>query len=465
MIEARIERTVESWREAARRLLSNDIRPENVVWIDSTEQSLLTLDPLPPLGCVPQRKVPAQFLEMCKWAACHRDSGRWALLYATLWRLTHDEPNLLHITIDDDVRKITAMVESVKRDEHKMTAFVRFRRVVHDGQERYIAWHRPDHFIVRLAAPFFAERFSAMHWTILTPDESVWWDTRELHFGPGVPRSAAPQSDELEDLWKTYYASTFNPARLNLDGMKKHVPVRHWATLPETELLPAMSRSAGGRVDQMLFSPQAPPTSAADFVPAQYTLPQLKDAAAACRGCQLCERATQTVFGEGPADAKVVMVGEQPGDQEDLSGRPFVGPAGQLLDEILREVGLEREQIYITNAVKHFKWEPRGKRRMHSTPNARDVAACFPWVEAELKVIRPAMLVCLGATAARGLLGGQFSITRQRGQVFASKWAPWTMATYHPSGLLRIPDEQARAEARRMFTEDLAAAAGSLRSI
>ena len=460
MIEARIDPTLESWRESARRLLAAHVPPDQVLWIEKGQTTLLPTSPLPaPLANSPQKRVPAAFLDLCIFAACHRDGDRWSFLYRVLWRITHEQPKLLELSIDDDTRRLNSMAESVKRDRHKMTAFVRFRKVIQDDQEFFIAWYQPDHFIVRLTAPFFKERFPAMHWTILTPDESVSWDTRELHFGPGVPRSVAPQSDALEDLWKTYYASTFNPNRLSVGTMKHHLSVRHWKTLPETEMLPSLIRSATPRANQMLLDADAATqnaTSAADFIPnSPYTLPQLKEAARGCRGCELCERATQTVFGEGPADARIVMVGEQPGDQEDLAGRPFVGPAGQLLDEILREVDLPREQVYITNAVKHFKWEPRGKRRMHSTPNARDMAACLPWIEAELKVIKPPMLVCLGSTAAKSLLGAGFRITQQRGVVFKTKWAPWTLATYHPSALLRIPDPESAAAARRQFTADL----------
>jgi DNA polymerase len=190
--------------------------------------------------------------------------------------------------------------------------------------------------------------------------------------------------------------------------------------------------------------------SAADFLPARRTLPALAKAAGHCEGCPLFARATQTVFGEGPDDARVIMVGEQPGDQEDLQGKPFVGPAGKFLDRALVDAGISRGDVYVTNAVKHFKWTPRGKRRLHAKPTAREMNACRPWLEAEMEAIEPEVLVLLGATAAQSLLGREFRITKSRGQWVESDWAPATMATYHPSALLRAPDEESR---RRMYGE------------
>jgi uracil-DNA glycosylase len=195
--------------------------------------------------------------------------------------------------------------------------------------------------------------------------------------------------------------------------------------------------------------------SARDFLPAERDLQSLAEAAQGCRGCELYKRGTQTVFGEGPAKASVIFVGEQPGDQEDLQGRPFVGPAGQLLDKAMEQAGIDRGQAYVTNAVKHFKWEPRGKRRLHSKPNAREMSACRPWLEAEMEAIHPEIIVCLGATAAQSLLGPSFRITKQRGQIMQSDWGLPILATYHPSALLRAPDEVARAEMHKMFLSDL----------
>ncbi len=202
--------------------------------------------------------------------------------------------------------------------------------------------------------------------------------------------------------------------------------------------------------------------SAADFLPARKTLTALTRAAHDCQGCDLYQRATQTVFGAGSAKARMILVGEQPGDQEDLQGKPFVGPAGRLLDEALRAAGIDRADVYLTNAVKHFKWTPRGKRRLHAKPGSREIAACRPWLSAEIEVIGPDVIVCLGATAAQSLLGPSFRITRQRGELLESPLAHWMLATYHPSAVLRAPDEDRRHRMRDELFADLSVAAKSL---
>jgi uracil-DNA glycosylase family protein len=202
--------------------------------------------------------------------------------------------------------------------------------------------------------------------------------------------------------------------------------------------------------------------SAAPFVPPAAGLAALKAAAAQCTGCDLYRRATQTVFGEGPARARVMLVGEQPGHEEDLSGRPFVGPAGRLLDTALTEAGIGRGDAYVTNVVKHFKWEPRGKRRIHAKPSPVEIAACLPWLEAELERVKPTVIVCLGATAAQALLGRQFRVTRERGRFVSSPLAPYVTATVHPSSILRAPDEAARDAETRRFIADLKAVAAVL---
>jgi DNA polymerase len=197
------------------------------------------------------------------------------------------------------------------------------------------------------------------------------------------------------------------------------------------------------------------PTSAEDFFPEQLTLPALKTAAAECKACDLWKKGTQTVFGEGKRRATILFVGEQPGNEEDLTGKPFVGPAGRLFDEALAEAGIKRKQTYVTNVVKHFKWEPRGKRRIHKKPNAPEIKACRPWLEAEIALVKPHVIVALGATAAQSLLGAQFRVTKQRGQFLESNLAPYIMATVHPSSILRAPDDETRRLEYRQFVNDL----------
>jgi uracil-DNA glycosylase len=188
------------------------------------------------------------------------------------------------------------------------------------------------------------------------------------------------------------------------------------------------------------------------------SLVEMRDASRECTACHLYKRATQTVFGEGPKSAPIMLVGEQPGDYEDVAGKPFVGPAGKIMDQALEEAGIDRKAVYVTNAVKHFKWEPRGKRRIHKKPNSREIAACRPWLEAELRLVKPKLLVCLGATAAQAIFGPSFRVTRERGKVLSSKFAPRVLATVHPSSLLRQPDEESRKREYESFVIDLRAA-------
>ena len=206
------------------------------------------------------------------------------------------------------------------------------------------------------------------------------------------------------------------------------------------------------------------PMSAEEFVPASRSLSTLREAALQCQGCPLYGNATQTVFGEGPRTAKLILVGEQPGDQEDQQGEPFVGPAGRLLDDVLAEVGLDRRTVYVTNAVKHFKWTPRGKRRLHAKPTMREIKACKPWFEAEVEAIQPAIVVCLGATAAQSLMGSAFRITKDRGKLFDDERGFQILATYHPSAVLRAPDADAREEMRNAMTADLKTAVAVISS-
>jgi uracil-DNA glycosylase len=204
--------------------------------------------------------------------------------------------------------------------------------------------------------------------------------------------------------------------------------------------------------------------TAASLIPANFNWQSLHDAAAGCRACDLWKRGTQTVFGEGGKSARILFVGEQPGDQEDLAGRPFVGPAGKLLDRALADAGIDRGAVYVTNVVKHFKWEPRGKRRIHKKPNAGEIAACRPWLDAEIQIVRPRAIVCLGATASQALLGRAFKVTAHRGELLTSPLAPIVLATVHPSSLLRAPDDETRRRETERFIDDLRAVARALRS-
>jgi uracil-DNA glycosylase len=210
--------------------------------------------------------------------------------------------------------------------------------------------------------------------------------------------------------------------------------------------------------------PKRPPTDASALIPDRPTLDKVRAAARHCKACDLWRMGTQTVFGEGRPRANLMLVGEQPGDAEDLAGHPFVGPAGKLLNRALQDAGIDRADVYVTNVVKHFKWEPRGKRRIHKKPNAREIAACRPWLDTEIALVKPRAIVCLGATAAQSLLGHQFKVTAERGAFVKSPLAPLVMATVHPSSILRAPDDETRREESKRFTADLRKVARALTS-
>lgn len=447
-----------------------DVEPRDVLFDDGSEAMLPGVaDELPPEAKGEPFRVPPRFVKQAEVAADVRDPERWAFLYGLLWRLRSD-PRVMSNPADADVVKLDRWVSLIRRDVHKMHAFVRFRKVVERNQEHYVAFHRPDHFIIRRASPFFRERFGVMRWTILTPDASASWDGTTLRYGDCVPASAAPDTDALEDVWRTYYANIFNPARPKVKAMKAEMNVRHWATLPETQIIPDLLRDAPKRAGTMIARTQAmaavKPKGATEFIPPQASINELRAAVQECRGCELCDNgSTQAVFGEGPSDARCVFVGEQPGDNEDRAGRPFVGPAGQLMDELLSEAGVDRQKVYVTNTVKHFHFIDKGKFRLHQKPMARHVTACKPWLETELDRIQPPMLVALGSTAAQALMGRDFRVTTSRGEVMESSYAPWFMATIHPSAILRIPDDADRERTRGEFVADMRKVASKMATL
>ena len=338
------------------------------------------------------------------------------------------------------------------------------RQALADGlRPEDVAWFEPQHHIVEAAAPFFRDRFATMRWSILTPECCAHWDGEELRFSAGVALETAPASDGMEDLWRTYYASIFNPARLKVGAMTAEMPQHYWKNLPEAQLIPSLIAGAEARTGAMVSASDAKQAGIDDFsaapVPVSRDLHLLRDAAANCRACPLWRNATCTVFGEGPENARIVVVGEQPGDQEDRSGKPFVGPAGQLFNRALAEARIDRNALYVTNAVKHFKWEPRGKRRLHQKPNAKEIVACRPWLEAELAAITPELIVCLGATAAQSVMQRPVRVLSERGQILPTAFGAKALITVHPSSLLRLTPEQDPAGAFSRFVEDLRAIA------
>jgi DNA polymerase len=452
------------WRTHARALIAADIAPDTVQWqVAGETRSLFAAAegvPLPPGTDAARLAVPRAFLSLARTAALHRDAERFALLYALLHRLTRGQARL-DDRADPLVARVAALARAVRRDMHKMHAFVRFRAVAEEEDEppRYVAWFEPEHHIVRACAGFFVDRFAGMRWSILTPELSLHWDGAALREGPGATRADAPAGDPVEETWKRYYASIFNPARVKMGAMLKEMPRKYWANMPETALIPALIAEAQPRAARMIANAPAP---AAPIATAPDDWRTLSGELLGCTRCPLAGPATQVVPGEGPRDAALMLVGEQPGDQEDLTGRPFVGPAGEVLDAALAEAGIDRAAVYLTNAVKHFRFELRGKRRLHQTPSPAEITACRWWVQREIALVRPRLIVALGATAARSLFGRAVPVGASRGQALMLADGTAARVTIHPSYLLRLPDRERAAEEQAAFVRDLAEAQRAL---
>lgn len=442
------------WRDVARQLLRRRVPAEEVVWTTASDAQNLLFEPEPTqlapadIGTV---VIPRKFFALAEPVSRHHSERRWDLLYRAAWRITNGERNLLEIETDQTIAHLNAMRRSVERDIYCMRQFVRFRKVETSEGPNYVAWYEPEHHTLDANGKFFVDRFGSMRWAILTPESSLIWNLEKLENGPGVPRSRAPKEDELEDLWRLYYATIFNPARLKLNAMRAQLPVSRWNNLPESRVIPELVRMSRGRVDQMIDSQ---PLSASGFIPEGASLTVLRKAVKQCGACELCRRATQPVWGEGNPTARIALVGEQPGDEEDLRGRPFVGPAGKVLDDALEAAGLIRSELYLTNAVKAFRFEERGKRRIHQTPKSRDIAVCRPWLQAEMNLVRPEVIVCLGASASQSVLGKKISINSERGHLISGPEAH-VAVTYHPSAVLRAPEEAVQRQLFQALVEDL----------
>ena len=455
----------QAWREEARALLLQGVAPEDVLWRVEGEEAPLPLErEAPAASLIPSEiRVPRRFVEMGDLAIRHRDRQRFGRLYRLLTRLAA-EPRLLERATDPDVAELNAMVKSVSRDRHKMTAFVRFREREGEGP-RYVAWFEPEHLIEEHVAPFFVDRYASMEFVIFTPRRSIVWSGGRLEFGTGGRPEVATDADGFSAAWEAYYRSIFNPGRLMPAAMRKEMPKKYWANMPETRQIAPLLASAAPRVEGWLAAPAAAPSkrrpappALAPAVVAAEPLQKLAAEAKSCTRCPLYQDATQIVFGQGSEDARLIFVGEQPGDKEDLAGVPFVGPAGAIFDEALAAAGLDRKQCYVTGAVKHFKFTPRGKVRLHKTPDTPEILACRWWLDKELVSVRAPLVVAMGATALYALTGKRITMRDARGRTQPFGEGRRLFATVHPAYVLRIPDPaQSRAERGRFF-DDIAEA-------
>ena len=462
--------TFEAWRAAARQAISHRIPPQDMAWDDAG--GLFAAHPLPADPGPHQARVGAGFLKLAGSVIWHSEPERFALLYQALWRLDRQEGDPLS-QADPLGRRLQLLAKNVGRDIHKMHAFVRFRECPTDGpRRRFAAWFEPEHNTLEPGSAFFVRRFADMDWMIATPRLTARFEDGRLSFGPAAPRPALPD-DAAEGLWATYFANIFNPARIKLDAMRSEMPKKYWKHMPETRLIPDMLKDAEARVERMRAAGASEARPGAAAISTRYraampqavaaeglpeTLEAARAAALQCQRCNLCAAATQTVWGSGASDARLMIVGEQPGDHEDLTGRPFVGPAGQILHQALTAAGASAETVWLTNAVKHFKFTPRGKQRLHNSPDRYEIEQCRWWLGLELAFIRPRMTLALGATAALALTGDAAPLSARRGRVEQGLHDGPVQISWHPAYILRLTDPARQRRAMAELTEDLRAA-------
>jgi probable DNA metabolism protein len=412
----------EGWRHATRALVLAGCEPDTLTWSVGGETA-----PLPDV--TGSFQVPRALVSLASLAIQARDAERFGLLYSLVWRINTGE-KVLEDDTDPDLLLIRRMALSVRADAHRMRTNMRFLPVPEDGGTRFLGWYEPAHFVLPANARLIARRFPDMALSIVTPDGAAHWDGSSLLFGSGVRH--VEDDEALQAWWETHRDMLLEQATPDV-------------SVPEAESLDEVPRPPD--------RPALGPVVLHDK-PDPAMLRSARDAFA-CRRCPLYEPATQIVFGEGPADASVMFVGEQPGDQEDTIGRPFVGPAGQMMDRALEEAGIDRRAIYVTNAVKHFKFTQRGKRRIHQTPEVPEIQACGFWLDVERGHMRPRLLVLMGGSAARAVLGRAVTISRERGRPIRMADGQTVFVTVHPSFLLRVPDAAAKAREYEAFVRDL----------
>ena len=456
-----------AWRDAARQCLADGVPPDHIIWSGhiaghSGVSDLFGTDTSSKGG--PVRAVPRSFIAMAQTVVWHSDPKRFALLYAFLWRLK-DAPHLMTDRGDVDLARLRQMEKNVRGCQNKKKAFGRFREMGEPAAPRrsFAAWFEPTHHTVEPTADFFVGRFSDMDWRILTPDVSAIFEDGKLSFLAGQPKPHLPD-DAHEQLWVTYFRNIFNPARLKVKAMQSEMPKKYWKNMPEAAAIPDLIAGAPARARAMAAAaPSLPP---ARMVKAQAQLAgcqsawdgpkaALPAAISNCSRCPLHRTATQAVLGVGPPDANLMIVGEQPGDVEDLSGTAFLGPAGQLFDQVSQSIGFDRRHAYITNAVKHFKFTARGKHRIHQRPNTSEIDHCRWWLQAEVSQLKPRLILAMGATAAEALTGNGGKIMSRRGVIEHSGSGIPVFITLHPSYVLRLKDHKAKAEAMMVFKDDL----------
>jgi probable DNA metabolism protein len=456
---------LQGFRETLRIMTLCNIPPEQITWSTKAEPDLFGNQDQSAYGAAGRPIIlPRYVAEMIKLVVCHHDPEKYARLYELVWRLQHENKRLLEVDSDERVHRLEMMKQEVLRDIHKIQASLRFQQVNDPTVgDRFIAWFEPEHFIIEHTAQFFIDRFGSIDWTILTPKGSLRWNKKELLIGPPALRGDRPAPDAFEIGWRIHYESTFNPARTNVQVKRQLTPKPYWRDRPDMQPIPDMVQTSALRVEDMIDREAEMP---AKRNPAKRTLDKAvaaipdqapKTLAELNRMIQasepFVEGSDKAVLGEGPMHPAIAFVGEQPGDQEDLQGRPFVGPAGKLLDRAMEEAGIERKKTYITNAVKHFKFVQRGKRRLHQSPTAGEVKHYRWWLEKELDLVQPELVVGLGATAVHALAGKATPIGKNRGPAEFGERRGYI--TIHPSFLLRLQDSESKQREYTAFVKDL----------
>ncbi|MBI0003050.1 UdgX family uracil-DNA binding protein [Bartonella sp. M0177] len=470
----------DEWRTKARLLLQEEMRPEDVFWHYHLAPTLFDGEPASPPSekYLPAQRgqefrVPKQFINLAKNVICHESEDSAALLYRLLYRLQQDK-TVLEKIYDIDTATALSRQKAVCHDIHHMHAFLRFKEIDSLGDDTFrrcfTAWYEPQHFIIAEAIPFFCRRFSDMDWQILTPKGSAFYFNKRLFFGEPIFKK--PQNkDETEELWKTYFASIFNPARLKLKTMQSHMPKKYWSNLPEAEIINSLVDNAETRIETMerqpvlkppLFHSRLAERNAGNVMrtslKSQATLGTLNDldnAIKSCKRCPLHCSATQAVCGEGPENASLMIIGEQPGDREDLVGRPFIGPAGQIFEKTIEKIGIERDKVYITNAVKHFKYELKGRKRLHKRADRSEVEHCRWWLMKEIDIVKPKLIVAMGKTALFSLTDLNEPLSGLVGKIIETEEKIPVLVTFHPSYLLRIESEELKKQEAARFEHSL----------
>ena len=470
----------DEWRTIARLLLQEEMRPEDVFWHYHSAPTLFDSEPASPPSekYQPSQRsqeflVPKQFINLAKNVICHESEDSAALLYRLLYRLQQDKTVLERI-YDIDTATALSRQKAVCHDIHHMHAFLRFKEIDNLGDDTFrrcfTAWYEPQHFIITEAIPFFSRRFSDMDWQILTPKGSAFYFNKRLFFGEPIFKK--PQNkDQTEELWKTYFASIFNPARLKVKTMQSHMPKKYWSNLPEAQMIDSLIGNAETRIEKMerqpvlqppLFHSRLSKRCAQNILQTNLksqaklgTLDHLNKGVKSCKRCPLHCSATQAVCGEGPENASLMIVGEQPGDREDLVGRPFIGPAGQIFEKAAYKAHIQRNEVYITNAVKHFKYELKGRKRLHKRADRSEVEHCRWWLMKEIDLVKPKLIVAMGKTALFSLTGLNEPITGLVGKILETEEKSPILVTFHPSYLLRIKSEELKKQETARFEQSL----------